>query len=123
MFDVKVYTGPTLAEGAKLAVRHRLYVKNWCLRGELKWLADPDSESDKGDNEVAIGMLDGLPIAVVMRRGSNAQAFCRKRLRKKGYASKCFQALSKVPTRADEGTEGSHIFWRKNGIPVAPWRY
>lgn len=119
MFDVKVYEGKSLSEGATLALKHRLYVSGWCLSGELRYLRD----NEHTDAEIAIGFLDGEPVSVIMRQYSKVQAFCRKAVRKKGYSTKCLQALRSKPTFAEEGTDGSCVFWNKNGINARPWRY
>ena len=112
MFTVKVYRGLDVVEGAKLALKHRLYVSGWCLSGELKSMIRSPRISDG----IALGLLDGVPVSIVLHDAHQYMAFCRKALRNNGYASQCFQKLNVTGKSAGGGIDGSDHFWRKNGI-------
>lgn len=113
MFTTKVYEGSELAEGARLALKHRLYINGWCLQGELE-----DMERPHAIGKIALGFMLGIPIVIVCHNGYQAMAFCRKILRGHGYASECLKALNPQGMIADEGIAGTAAFWAKNGVTL-----
>ncbi len=111
-FEIKVYKDSRLPDGAEIALKSRLYIIGWCLYTELKRL-----KAGKGNKgQMAIGFLDGQAVCVVVHNTEYIQAFCRKAVRGKGYASACVAMLETTGTEAQEGVKGSMHFWRKAGI-------
>lgn len=117
MFEVKVYRGATLAAGAALALKHRLYISGWVMSGELISMRDDDN-----GGVISLGFLDDEPVAIVVDDYYQLMAFCRKSLRGNGYASKCLAELNTDGRVANEGIKGSIKFWRMNGIPIHGFR-
>jgi hypothetical protein len=115
MFEVKVYKDAQFAEGAKIALKARLWVIGWQLQQNLRHY----SEHPPKNGEIAIGYLDDLPVAVVIHDNDQIMAFCRKALRGNKYASMCLAKLNSKLLKnvySEEGISGSKIFWHKNGI-------
>jgi len=120
MFEVKVYKGRTLAEGAQIAISGRLWVPGWCLLPTLYSFV----KGKTIDRKVAIGFLDDVPVAVTIVDGTTVMAFCRKAVRRNGYASRCLSAIKDNDIYAQEGIKGSLKFWHRNDVQyVAYSRY
>lgn len=118
MFRVQVYKDDTLATGARIALRSRLYVSGWALAG-----CYVDMMNDQLDGEIALGFLDGEPICAIVNDFAQVMAFCRKALRGNGYTSRCLQRIDTSGLIADTGVEGSAKFWQKNSVKLYPWVY
>ena len=97
--------------GAELAVKYRLYVPGWRLRGELLNIL----RERHIDSVVSIGFLENTPICVaVMHRGA-IMAFTRKAMRRKGYGLKIVLSCltdERIPV-TECGVKGSNLFWKK----------
>lgn len=112
MFEVKLYSGASLAEGGKAALDARLWVPGWMLHRRLV-------DYSKGFltiGEIAIGFLDGEAVCIVCHDNNQAMAFCKKALRGNGYTSQCVAKFTNKHLSAEEGTKGSIQFWKKNGV-------
>ncbi len=110
MLTTKVYSGAKLSVGADLAIRARLYVPGWELRGVLQCM----KTNHRQDSKMAITFRDSVPICVVVSHYGETMAFTRKIERKKGIGMKTFKAmkLHKMPLYG-HGIKGSYDFWRK----------
>lgn len=118
MFRTKVYKDKHLIEGAKLALKNRLYVSGWQLSCDLQHLV----QGLGPNNVLVIGFLDDIPISVALRHYRHLEAFCRKAHRGNGYASKCLSRIDKTNCMAGEGLKGTKKFWAVNGVPMKTWR-
>lgn len=112
MFEIRIYRDSDLPTGAAIAIKARLYVAGWCLKDELTGYYS--RQSAKG--EMAIAFIDDVPVCIVAHNTQSVQAFCRKVLRGRGYASQCLDLLNKAKISAREGAKGSRSFWAKNKI-------
>lgn len=115
---VRVYQGPTLSQGAAIALRARLYVSGWCLSRTLGEMRDRPRSGDLqyGSWQVAIAWVDDQPVAVATRFYNEIMAFTRKSARGAGLGRACVQALDRTDLVASEGVKGSRDFWSKVGI-------
>lgn len=107
-----MYQSLTLAQGAKIALQHRLYVSGWQLSHTLQSL----KTSQNTQNRIVIGFLDDVPVAVAVLDYGTIHAFCRKQHRRNGYAGACVRALRVSGGRAGAGIDGSYEFWHKMGV-------
>ena len=112
MFTIKVYRGLDVVKGAELALKHRLYVAGWSMSGTLQRMI----KYPQTYHGLALGSLNGVPVTIVLHDSYHYMAFCRKALRRNGYASQCFKALNVRGMDAGGGIDGSDHFWRKNGV-------
>jgi hypothetical protein len=114
-FEVKLYQGNNLDEGAMICLTHRLYVNGWTMKGVFEmFLINPHK-----DYQVAIGHLNGVAVAAALVNRNMVMAFCRKSLRGNGYGTRCVSKLTLAPhITAGEGIRGSLRFWRQNNIPL-----
>lgn len=126
MINIKTFKKNALAKGAKIALKHRLYVSGWQLSGNLvKLVKNPEKYLCY---EIAICFKDEIPVAICLYVKStytwssgNLQCFCKKTERRNGYASKCINEIMKTkedPCTAEYGIDGSRTFWSSNGIRV-----
>lgn len=119
-FRVKVFKGKKEgAIGAQIALAHRLYVSGWWLNSRLHVLAR--ARHQQHNCVVAIGFLDGVPIAVVTIEDQQKaiMAFCRKKYRRHGYGRKTVKAAlnaSAVVPIGERGVKGSFKFWHKTKL-------
>jgi hypothetical protein len=112
-FEVKVYRDVDAAIGADIALKARLYVSGWSLSETFKSIREGSDFSD-----IAVGFLDNEPVCVTVVGSDDSAAFCRKALRRKGYATRCLQRLNTKGTVAGPGVAGSDRFWKKNGVKL-----
>jgi len=111
---VKKFKKEKVADGAKIALSHRLFVPGWHLSWELRLAIERCDMY-----ELAITYKDNIPIAVALIRfrksgAPSIGAFCRKKERKNGYAKLAVQSL-KPPKKVlfGAGVIGSEKFWGK----------
>ena len=117
-FEVKVYKGSTLSEGAALCLDARLFVPGWTLRPTLLTMRD---RKGAHPGQIALGFKNDVPVALVLYDGNMLMAFCKKFERYQGFASRCFQALDLEPgSWAGEGIQGTLVFWNKQGVHAIP---
>lgn len=109
---VVLYEGETLKLGAKIAVKHKLYVSGWDLSYRFKDIIR--SKTPRKDIKLSLVYIDDTPVAVAYSSIRSAQAFCRKSERKKGYGSDAVKAIPDINTNyGGYGLIGSDIFWSK----------
>lgn len=116
MIEIKVHKDDAAREAAAVALRSALYIPGWQLS---KWLQRV--KIGNKSSTIALAYKDGKPVAVVLVRAGDGltAAFCRKSERRQGIASKCIaeiRAAGVEPREADEGIEGSSVFWQKNNV-------
>lgn len=119
MLKIKVYRGGSLSEGADLCLKARLFVPGWDLNPTLAKMRD------HGDSKSRIAVLfeNQQPVALCLFNGDMLMAFCRKDRRRRGYGSRCFDALGRPPHAwAGEGVAGTMSFWAHNGVYALPRR-
>jgi hypothetical protein len=112
IFRTQMFQSLTLAQGAALALKHRLYVSGW----QLSYILQILKTSQNSQNRIVIGFLDDVPVAVAVLNHNNICAFCRKQHRRNGYAGACVRALRAHNASAGTGIVGSANFWHKMGV-------
>lgn len=112
---VTIYEGDTLYTGITLALTHHLYIPGWCLKPSLEAAArDPLSEG-----RLALLRIDNTPVALAWVIYGQVMAFCLESYRRRGFASKCVEALNLPPgIEADLGIKGSDHFWGHCKVPL-----
>lgn len=125
--DVRVYYKESLADGIKLALKHRLYVPAWGLVNSLKRFRTITDTASK----LVLVFVDDIPIALAWRETDNAVwdygrvlAYCKPAYRRRGYGSLCVRTLG--PNQhdyAEVGGVGSEPFWNYCGVKssLAGW--
>jgi hypothetical protein len=119
ILEIRKYTGKTLAEGARIAISGRLWVPGWCLLDKLH----DDARSPTRSGATAIAFLDDVPVAIATHDTSTMMAFCRKAVRKNGYARQCVDAIRTPRITSERGGKGSEIFWDKVRISMYGYSY
>lgn len=118
---VSLFTDDTLAQGADIALKHRLYVSGWSLSHILKAIREPSSSYSysHGTSAIAIVAVGGTPVAVAVYRRGDINTFCRKSMRRRGYGSLAVAKIKetvKDKIRYFPGIEGANIFYHNLGI-------
>ena len=118
---VSLFTDDTLAQGADIALKHRLYVSGWSLSHILKAIRGPSSSYSysHGTGAIAIVAVGGTPVAVAVYRRGDINTFCRKSMRRRGYGSLAVAKIKetvKDKVRYFPGIEGSGSFYHNLGI-------
>ena len=118
---VSLFTDDTLAQGADIALKHRLYVSGWSLSHILKAIREPSSSYSSlySTSAIAIVAVRGTPVAVAVYRRGEINTFCRKSMRRSGYGT---LAVTKIKETVKSkmcyspGIEGASIFYHNLGI-------
>ena len=118
---VSLFTDDTLAQGADIALKHRLYVSGWSLSHILKAIRDPSSSYSSlySTSAIAIVAVKGTPVAVAVYRRDEINTFCRKSMRRCGYGSLAVTKIKetvKDKIRYFPGIKGSGSFYDNLGI-------
>ena len=118
---VSLFTDDTLAQGADIALKHRLYVSGWSLSHILKAIRDPSSSYSSlySTSAIAIVAVKGTPVAVAVYRRDEINTFCRKSMRRRGYGSLAVTKIKetvKDKIRFFPGIAGSCRFYHNLGI-------
>lgn len=109
-----VMNGTSVVDGAKIALKHQLYVPTWQLQSNL---ADACHRPQK--KKIAIVFKNNLPVAVSLldEHARLIQVFCRPEERHKGYGTMCVQAIKpEKRIHAYQGMKDTWLFWEKQGI-------
>ena len=119
--SVSLFTDDTLAQGADIALKHRLYVSGWSLSHILKAIREPSSSysSLPSTSAIAIVAVRGTPVAVAVYRRGDINTFCRKSMRRRGYGSLAVTKITetvKDKIRHFPGIAGSCRFYHNLGI-------
>ena len=114
IFTTTVYQSLTLKQGADIAIKHRLYISGWALSRTLQKLRTTSCTHDR----IAIGSLNDIPVAIAILYEGGAQAFCRKKHRRNGYAGACVRALRSRMMVASIGIHGSEHFWSRHNVTL-----
>ena len=118
---VSLFTDDTLAQGADIALKHRLYVSGWSLSHILKAIRDPSSSYSSlySTSAIAIVAVRGTSVAVAVYRRGEINTFCRKSMRRRGYGSLAVTKITetvKDKIRHFPGIAGSCRFYHNLGI-------
>ena len=118
---VSLFTDDTLAQGADIALKHRLYVSGWSLSHILKAIREPSSSHSSlySTSAIAIVTVGGTPVAVAVYRRGEINTFCRKSMRRRGYGSLAVTKITetvKDKIRHFPGIAGSCSFYHNSGI-------
>ena len=118
---VSLFTDDTLAQGADIALKHRLYVSGWSLSHILKAIREqPSSHSySHCTSVITIVAVSGTPVAVAVYRRGEINTFCRKSMRRCGYGSLAVTKIKetvKDKIRYFPGIAGSVSFYDNLGI-------
>jgi len=112
-----VYEGDTLYTGITLALTHHLYIPGWCLKPSLEAAA----RDLLSEGRLALLRIDNTPVALAWVIYGQVMAFCLESYRRRGFASKCVEALNLPPgIEADLGIKGSDHFWEHCKVPLIP---
>jgi hypothetical protein len=113
VFQIKKYFGPSLSEGAQIAIDNKLYVDGWLL----KKLYPKISKIDNGRNMIIIMFRNNQPIALAVRVLNLIAAFCDEDYRRNGYCKKLVAELS-ITTEdySGRGIFASPMFYRSVGV-------
>ena len=115
-----LFTDQNLAEGAVLAIKHRLYVHGWSLFPILKHFQQEGAGEAK--DELSLVMVDDVPVAVgvYQYRWRQVMCFVRAAARRQGFGSMAIGArtFSRRSAYGDEGTPGPAGFWAANRVDV-----
>lgn len=118
MTHVILYRDETLAEGARIALKHRLYVPTWTLKLVLRDLAHGQYQA----SQVSIAFKDDVPVAVAVYDSQWRQVMCfvRPTERRQGIGTAVVRALEffRSCTYANKGGPGSMEFWAANQVDV-----
>lgn len=114
--DLKIVTAKTqqdLEQLARLAIKHRLYVSGWSMRGDYKQIVEGTSMEEE-NIQLALALFNDLPVGCVLIREDCVQCFVRKKYRLRGVGSALMHGLQKPNGWwTGDGILGSDIFWSK----------
>lgn len=123
MIKVQVYEGDSIAaaadetsaaDGARIALKHQLYVPTWLLQSNLAEVR----HRPKG-KKIALLFKNNVPVAVAFLDDSTRvmQVFVRPEERRHGYGTKVVQAIKpEKRVHAHQGLPDTWRFWEKQGI-------
>lgn len=120
MITYKKYSKDNLAEGARLAISHSLYIPGWLLAGNF----ERAQTAKPGTNtfnlmKIMLAFNDDTPIAVALvTPWLQVMVFCKKAYRRQSIGSSLITYLDvdKNVVTAGEGLYGTQQFWYENGI-------
>lgn len=114
VMEVRTYKGSDLKIGAKLALKHRLFVSGWNINTDLHFILKNNDE-DNDQFRIALVFKDDNPVCIALLEGSKLQVFCRKSERFKGYGTKAAYSITEVNRyfRWEFGIDGSAVFFNK----------
>jgi hypothetical protein len=115
-FEVKIFSGATLTDGCSIALSSRLYVAGWRMAIEYRRIINGGAMKSF-EERLAIGYLGGVPTTAILET-QTLMAFCREPMRRKGYGTQTLKALEagRKTHLAEEGVEGTRLFWEKNNV-------
>lgn len=120
MFEIEVYRGSTLREGALKALHHRLFQNGWLLGGYYRDIRDRNKTEPF---LILIAILDGKPVgsaAVFDQCFCDFQIFVRKRHRRKGIGSALYARAMQEQKRTEpltmtvDHSRGAEAFYNVN---------
>ena len=122
--EVRLYVTPSeLREGARLALKHRLYVIGWGLQQSLSFLTVARFTCK---DQLALVFVDGEPVAIALHeeRHRQVQCFVRKAHRRNGYGTMAVNELrfDRNEVFADEGLKGTRGFWHSSRVRIRTHR-
>ena len=112
----EVFKGRRLKRGARIILKNRLHG----LYGSMEDLMDSIlmDEHDKVNKiQLVIYWRNGKPIASVYRFDQELMAYCKRRYRRKGYATACVSALTYRGTMYAHATEHEE-FWNRQKCKI-----
>lgn len=103
------YSGESVAEGASVALKNRLYVSGWNLSSMLKGMRR------RKEGTIILAIKDGTPVGVAVRDAyDEVHCFVRKAQRGTGIGTKLIRRLDTGGEfRCYYGIVGSENFWAK----------
>lgn len=121
MIRVRVYEKEKLSEGVQICIDSYLYIPGWSLRRSL---SNADSSKDRlsicfnDDEAVALAFITDFAYWGNYPKEPTLMSFCKESERRKGYGTRCVNALGDRPSGivSYTGVHGSAMFWRKNGL-------
>lgn len=114
---IKLYlTQGEIAEAAKLAVHHRLYVSGWLLHDRLESLYDGYNHPYAKCHGIALYINEGIPIGICIMWNHywgecECNFFVREMYRRQGIAKRLFVELKNT---LDENDKRTIRFYRGN---------
>lgn len=106
---VEVFKGRRLKRGARIILKNKIHGKYGSMEDLMHSILL--NEHDKVNKvQLVIYWRNGKPIASVYRFDQELMAFCKRRYRRKGYATACINALTFRETMYAHSTEYEE-FW------------
>lgn len=118
-----IFSGPSLDDGALLALKNKLYVPGWSLQGNLVKINSLEKQK-KNKTQIVLAFDGDKPVGIVLFNQSTRgrvfiMLFVRRAYRRKGVATNMIELWRRNYTCkkfvAFLGSEGSEAFLKKIG--------